>query len=55
MKLKLLAAPMLIVLIIVMAIWVVYPAFQDMQSKNEGLRSEQAKVAEIQEKLPRLR
>ena len=50
MKLKVLLAPVLIVLIVVMAIWYVYPAFQDLMSKKESLNSEQNKLSDIQEK-----
>ena len=50
MKLKILVAPVLIVLIVVMAVWVVYPAFQDLQSNKASLGIQQANLKDIQEK-----
>ena len=50
MKLKVLVAPVLIVIIVVLAVWYVYPAFQEMQGKTANLTTEQNKLADIQEK-----
>lgn len=50
MKLKILLIPVLIILIIIMAIWVVYPGFQDLSSKQATLKEANAKLAGIQDK-----
>jgi len=50
MKLKLLIAPLLVLLIIVMAIWVVVPAYQELQTKKGELADAQTKLADIQGK-----
>lgn len=50
MKLKLLFAPLLVLLIIVMAIWVVAPAYQELQVQKDELATAQQKLTDIQEK-----
>lgn len=50
MKLKLLIAPLLVLLIIVMAIWVVAPAYRELQAQKEELAGAKLKLADIQEK-----
>jgi Tfp pilus assembly protein PilO len=50
MKLKILVAPVLIAIIMIMAIWYVYPAFQDLRSKQDALSSAQSKLVDIQNK-----
>lgn len=50
MKLKILAAPILIISIVIMSIWVVYPAFQDLQTKKSEMNAAQVKLTEIQKK-----
>ena len=50
MKLKLLIAPLLVILIIVMAIWVVVPAYQKLQAQKEELAAAGLKLADIQTK-----
>ncbi len=50
MKLKLLIAPLLVLLIIIMAIWIVAPAYQKLQIQKEELAAAQFKLADIQEK-----
>ncbi|MFA4817973.1 MAG: hypothetical protein WC608_04615 [Parcubacteria group bacterium] len=50
MKLKLLIAPLLVLLIVVMAIWVIGPAYQNLQAQKKELAAAQKKLADIQEK-----
>lgn len=50
MKLKLLIAPLLVLLIIVMAIWVVAPAYRGLVAQKEELAAAKQKLAGIQEK-----
>lgn len=50
MKLKILIAPLLIILIIVMAIWVVAPAYRGLMAQKEELAAAKQKLADIQEK-----
>jgi len=50
MKLKILLAPILIVLIIIMAVWFVIPGFQDLNNKKADLEKANAKLADIQNK-----
>lgn len=50
MKLKLLIAPLLVLLIIIMAIWVVAPAYQKLQIQKEELAAARLKLADVQEK-----
>lgn len=50
MKLKILAAPILIVLIVIMAIWVISPAYRDFRAKKAELGKAQTKLTAIQEK-----
>ncbi|MFA6974158.1 MAG: hypothetical protein WC238_05500 [Parcubacteria group bacterium] len=50
MKIKILAAPVLIVLIVIMAIWVISPAYRDFRAKKAELEKAQTKLTAIQEK-----
>lgn len=50
MKLKLIIAPLLVLLIIIMAIWVVAPTYQELQVQKDELATAQQKLADIQEK-----
>lgn len=50
MKLKLLIAPLLVVIIIVLAIWVIAPSYRQLQSQKEEAALLQKKLTDIQEK-----
>jgi Tfp pilus assembly protein PilO len=50
MKLKILLVPVLIVLIIIMAIWVVFPSLQDLNNKKVDLEKATFKLSDIQNK-----
>jgi Tfp pilus assembly protein PilO len=50
MKLKLLIAPLLVLLIIIMAIWVVAPAYKDLRAQKEELAAAKVQLSEIKEK-----
>lgn len=50
MKLRILAAPILIILIIMVAIWYVNPAFQDLRIKKAALGAAQTKLEDVREK-----
>lgn len=50
MKLKLLVAPILVLLIIVLAVWVVAPDYQKLQAQKGELAAARLKLADIQEK-----
>jgi Tfp pilus assembly protein PilO len=50
MKLKILLVPMLIVIIVILAIWVIYPSVKNMNSNKADLAKAEAKLADIQNK-----
>lgn len=50
MKIKLLIMPILLVLIMALAIWWIYPGYQEMKSKEANLASATARLAVIKEK-----
>jgi len=50
MKLKLLIAPLLVVAIIIMAIWVIAPSYKGLQAQKETLKLTQQKLSNVQEK-----
>lgn len=48
MKLKLLIAPLLMIVIVVVIIWVIIPNFRNFQEQKENLKIAQQKVSEVQ-------
>jgi hypothetical protein len=50
MKLKIFLIPVLIILIVIIAIWVIYPKFQDLNNKQATLKVANAKLADILDK-----